>query len=259
MADALGTVNLWTPLEDWLRAHTLEGGAVLNEGASDDDLARVESELGVTLPDDFRDAWRAHDGESPGDRTLIRLRHLLPLAAIAAEWRQMNESLAAGAAGRPENVCDAGAGVRAMYWNPRWIPFVLLGGATDFHCLDLDPAEGGRVGQVISVSDDLVRREVVAPDLAQYFDDLARRLRGEPAATAPTPAPAAPPDEPLSGVDLQRFALRMALVVAFWVCAWHALATRSALWGCGAVAIWVVWFVARRRALSSPRPPPRET
>lgn len=156
----------------------------------------------------------------------------------------MNEALDAGAAGGPENVCEAGPGVRAVYWSPRWVPFVLLGGATDFHCLDLDPGEGGVAGQVIHVSDDLIPREVVAADLASYFEQLERALRGEPEASAPPPRP---PTIPPPG-SLRGFALRVLLAAGFWVSVWHAVSTRRPGWIAASAALWLLYVVSHRQA-----------
>ncbi|MFO0630416.1 MAG: SMI1/KNR4 family protein [Polyangiales bacterium] len=237
-------MSLWAPLEAWLSAHPSEDGATLNDGATEADLARLEATLGVPLPTSFREAWAAHDGETPGDRTLVPHRHLLSLAAIQSEWEVMNESLAAGASGGPENACDAGPGVRPLYWSARWVPFALLGGATDFHCLDLDPGAGGRFAQVIRVSDDLLPREVVAPDLESYFDALGQVLRGEPSA----PPAVASPSRPPGGREVRALGLRLALAAAFWFCVWHAVVTRGAAWIAAAVALWVAWFAARHWA-----------
>jgi cell wall assembly regulator SMI1 len=58
--------------------------------------------------------------------------------------------------------------VRDDWWNPRWIPFTHDGGGNHL-CLDLDPAEGGAVGQVISMWHDSGERAVQGHSFGEWF------------------------------------------------------------------------------------------
>jgi cell wall assembly regulator SMI1 len=64
--------------------------------------------------------------------------------------------------------------VRRVPASPGWIPF-----AKDFFgnflCVDVDPDEGGVVGQVIEVAYDASRLRVVASSLADYLDTMVAR------------------------------------------------------------------------------------
>jgi cell wall assembly regulator SMI1 len=66
--------------------------------------------------------------------------------------------------------------VRARWWNPAWIPITLIGGATFHHCVDMDPAPGGTVGQIIEIGKE-PERIVIAPSLAEFVAMLAADVR----------------------------------------------------------------------------------
>jgi hypothetical protein len=133
---------------------------------------------------------------------------------------------------------------------------VQLYGASDFYCLDLDPPEGGRSGQVIRVSAKLDERTVVAPSVRAYLEDLAAKLRdgrilvvdGALRAAAP-PGPlraSAHASSPITPAERTRFALGLTLAAVFWVALYFAFTRRTPAAIGAAVAAWGVWFVARR-------------
>ncbi len=179
--------TVWTPIEDWLREHTPERLTLLGEPATREAVESLQGALGdMRLPREFVDAWSAHDGERIDQpETLVRGRQLLPIGAILSEWETMRES----AKDNPYEV-EAEAGIRPSYWEDGWVPFVLLGGASDYHCIDLSPTSDGTPGQIIAVYHDLTRRRVVAPDLVTYFAVVLERLRrgenAEPSAALTT-------------------------------------------------------------------------
>jgi cell wall assembly regulator SMI1 len=246
----------WRPIEDQLRAQLPAALDRLNPPAGADDLRRFEAEVEAPLPEGFATAWGEHDGEAlnEGDYLFPGLLHL-PLAAMRGERDVMNALLATEYAGE-RNVAPAVGPVRPLYWSRQWIPFVQLYGASDFYCLDLDPPEGGRSGQVIRVSAKLDERTVVAPSVRAYLEDLAAKLRdgrilvvdGALRAAAP-PGPlraSAHASSPITPAERTRFALGLTLAAVFWVALYFAFTRRTPAAIGAAVAAWGVWFVARR-------------
>lgn len=65
------------------------------------------------------------------------------------------------------------------------VPIALIGGETRYFCVDLDPAEGGEVGQVIHASPEDDERRVVASSTdAPFSRGLPGPLRrGAPSST----------------------------------------------------------------------------
>lgn len=257
----------WRPVEAWLREHLPSALERLGPPVDEEALRRFErglgtdeGELGVELPEAFRAAWREHDGEElGGSEYLIPMVQHLPLAAIASERDEMIAQLDAHYAGE-KNVAPAVGPVRPQYWNRRWIPFALRGGASDFYCLDLDPPEGGTYGQVISASAKNWERTVVAPDVAAYFEAIAAKLRdgrlvlvdgvikeAKPPRTAPGAAAVPTASTPgMSTGEKRRFAAGLGFAAVFWVAFYFAVTRQTPAAVGAAVLAWVIWFVARR-------------
>ena len=95
----------------------------------------------------------------------------LSIARMLAEWRVLTEMARAGEFDSHES--SPGAGVKAGWWRPGWLPFT-ADGAGNHLCLDLDPAPDGRAGQVIEFDHEFGRRNVHAPGFAQWFADFTR-------------------------------------------------------------------------------------
>ena len=72
----------------------------------------------------------------------------------------------------PGNIQSTGP-VRPLYAHDAWWPFTVIYGSSHHHCIDLDPAPGGDVGQVIVVSMKDDRRTVIAPSLDAFLERLA--------------------------------------------------------------------------------------
>ena len=158
---------LWGRLERWLADNAPQLLASLGPPASEAQLVTLEESLAITLPADVRASYSIHDGQRVDAGALIGGRHLLSLAGILHEWTVWEEILDSGAfngiSGEPTGH------VRADWWHPRWIP--LTDDDTGSHdCLDLAPAPGGDVGQVISFRNDARERIVRAPSFAAWFD-----------------------------------------------------------------------------------------
>ncbi len=236
-----------------MREHLPSGLERLGVPVDEEALRRFEESLGVALPDAFRATWREHDGEEfGGSEYLFPMVQYLPLAAIVSERDEMIAQLDAHYSGE-RNVAPAVGHVRAQYWNRRWIPFALLGGASDFYCLDLDPPDGGTAGQVIRVSAKNWERTVIAPDLTTYFDELAAKLRdgrlvvvdgviktAKKTEVAPSPVPA------VSAGEKRRFGAGLAFAAVFWVAFYFAVTRQTPATVGAAVVAWVMWFAAKR-------------
>jgi cell wall assembly regulator SMI1 len=54
------------------------------------------------------------------------------------------------------------------YWHPGWLPIAVDGGGNHYG-IDLSPAPGGRVGQVILFGPDEDERRVLAPDVISFL------------------------------------------------------------------------------------------
>lgn len=165
--------DAWTRIERWLEAHAPEPRGILNPGASEEEIAALEREVGLRLPDDVRESLRIHDGQAPDAPGLINACELLSTARIAGEWRAWKELLDGGDFDDAES--DPAPGIRGDWWNAAWIPLTHdFGGNHD--CLDLDPAPGGRAGQIISMWHDDAERRVLAGSFREWLSAFADGL-----------------------------------------------------------------------------------
>jgi cell wall assembly regulator SMI1 len=138
-------------------------GVVLQKGVTKTALKAAEAALGVTLPDDVRAWFLRHDG-AKGEA--IRGEELLGLRHVVSQWKIWQGLLDKGTFA--DNRSKPARGVRPDWWNARWIPLT-YDGAGNHDCLDLDPAKGGNVGQVIRMWHDDDPRPRVAPTFLDWL------------------------------------------------------------------------------------------
>jgi cell wall assembly regulator SMI1 len=201
-------VETWERFEAWLRARAPQIAEGLAPPAATERIAAVERELGRSLPADFRESLRIHDGEAVDVGSIAGLR-LNSLDELMRDWRAMaklheegafdpfspsNDSddfaatlarikdiesrVAGGAAPKRPSAPSPSSkhrGLRGGHWNRGWVPIASTGGGNSFS-LDLDPAEGGCLGQVFFLDHEIGPGAVSARSftewLARYVDDL---------------------------------------------------------------------------------------
>lgn len=159
----------WERLEAWLKANNAALLADLNPPASDVDIQTLEQKLGMKLPADFVECLKVHDGQRGAADGLFSSSELLSSQRILAEWLIWKDLLDGG--DLDSNEVQPGAGIKPVWWSPKWIPFT-YNGAGDHLCLDLDPASGGRIGQVITVWHDDGARKKKADSFAKWFTEF---------------------------------------------------------------------------------------
>jgi len=166
---------LWQRLRRWAADCPL--GITLRPGASEADIAAVETALGMAFPADLREYLRLANGEKWNSDGLIGGWRLLELKFVVQEAQTMRDLAAEGAFG--DNTNGETPAIKGLWWNPRWLPIV-ASGSGHFFCVDLDPNHAGTVGQVILFLHDDTARYLVAHSLKEWFarlaDDMERGL-----------------------------------------------------------------------------------
>lgn len=165
--------EVWKRIESWLSTQESELWKGLNPGATDAEIAETEAFLGVTFPEEVRECYRIHNGQQPDAPGLFPGGEFLSLQQICAQWKIWKDLLDRGdlkdSFALPNNL------VRDDPWNIAWIPITHNGGG-DHYCLDLDPAEGGTVGQTFDFHHDNPEYVVAAPNLTTWLQELADGL-----------------------------------------------------------------------------------
>jgi cell wall assembly regulator SMI1 len=147
-------------------------GELNDEGITDEMITSLEQKIDHTLPLDFLEFYRLMNGEKNGGY-VFDYEELLTFDRILDEWTVWKD-LAEGEE-FADDTSDPEAGIRNDWYNVNWIPFT-YNGSGDHLCLDLDPAPGGKYGQVIRMwHDDAVRTLEYASFtewLTAYIEDL---------------------------------------------------------------------------------------
>jgi cell wall assembly regulator SMI1 len=166
---ALNRINLWL---------TSSGGEfAFNTGASSDEIAELESEIGLNLPDDLKRYLSIYDGEAHISDGIIGNWKLMDYRWIGECFLQHNTYLRDGIFG--DNTNKSTPYVKGFWWNPKWIPIV-SSESGHYHCIDLDPNNDGELGQIILFLHDADNRFLIARSLSEWFlkiaDDLDRGI-----------------------------------------------------------------------------------
>jgi cell wall assembly regulator SMI1 len=159
----------WQRIVAWLSENA--GGAPrLNPGASEQAIREFEAEIGATLPGDFKESLRLHDG---GRWWIPCEGEFLSLAGIQAQWSQYVEWQRGDTYGKEERLIprDFEGPIKAIWWSPRRIPLTESSG--DGLMLDLDPSEGGDYGQAIHYNHEVGPTDVRAPSWSAFLARLA--------------------------------------------------------------------------------------
>ncbi len=174
---------LWRQIETWLSIHAPHAWHMLRPGASQWEIQEAEVALGITFPEHFKASCRIHDGGYIID--LVTEMSIFSLKDIVAEWQMFQELEEVGTwsdAGIPyyftEHVTRSGwqtGPIQPVWWHQRWIPFG-RDRAGNHCCLDLIPALGGSVGQVIDRDHEAGPSCVLAASFLEVLSTFASDL-----------------------------------------------------------------------------------
>ncbi|OSD08664.1 hypothetical protein PYCCODRAFT_1380424 [Trametes coccinea BRFM310] len=182
--------NTWNRLRQWLSREYPELGDTLNYGILPQDLAQIEMAFGFSLPAPVRESYLCVDGQEPESSAgcsegLFFGLTLLPLEDVLEEWRfwrEVDDDPATGANPALRELMQSipPGWVRREYSCRGWIPLV-ADKAGNYLGIDMNPGEGGAVGQVIVFGRDFDTKVVMwrgdgpagwAKFLAGFVEDL---------------------------------------------------------------------------------------
>ncbi|MFN8256973.1 MAG: SMI1/KNR4 family protein [Bacteroidales bacterium] len=163
----------WSKIENWLKKNADVVYKSLNDGATNEEFEELEEHINKKLPDSFKSFYRIHNGQIPMSEGLIDTEELLSIERIMEEWEVWKELDEKGVF--DDSVSNPDKGIREDWWNPLWIP-ITYDGSGNHYCLDLNPDEGGKKGQIIRIWHDSDERELIAPSFEQWMNDFADDL-----------------------------------------------------------------------------------
>jgi cell wall assembly regulator SMI1 len=165
--------SIWGRIDAWLARQAPDILADLNPPASPEALSDTEARIGRELPEDVRATFQIHDGQRGSAPWSFPEWKLLPIRFVAQELDVLRELRADGVFDHA--VARAEGPVHATWWSQAWIP-LLANGYGDYLCVDVDPPEGGRIGQLLQYWGRHETREVVAPSLRAWLTIFADDL-----------------------------------------------------------------------------------
>jgi len=168
-------VETWLRIERRLAQLGCLDAMGLRPGAGADEIARLESYLGVALPDSVKQSLAIHDGQDGFG--LVYGTELLSIAGIRREWanwRALDEDdMNAGSADMMGSVPPGF--IKPLYCNRAWIPLTHDGGGNHMG-LDFDPDSFGQRAQVIAFGRDEEMKRLLANSFETFFAACAAWL-----------------------------------------------------------------------------------
>lgn len=161
----------FSKLQAWLMEHTI--GITFRNPVIPAALDNFSTKSGLNLPEDLRQILLIADGETPKSAGAIGNWRMMNIAEIQAAWGLLNHLAVKGAFA--DLVPEPSPYMRQAWWHPAWIPIV-TSDAGDFFCIDTDPPEPERSGQVLLFLHDQPTRPLVAAGLTAWLDRIVRDL-----------------------------------------------------------------------------------
>jgi cell wall assembly regulator SMI1 len=164
--------DVWQRIEAQFRLQAPSRLSQLAKGASQEQIDHLERLVGRPLPGDIRQSYAIHDGAYglPFAGVFDYLLSLEDIASHLATWRETLD-LDDPYRAEPNPVGP----VKHVWWSMGWVPIVGEG-TGDHLCIDLDPAEGGTVGQVFDFAHEYGPTEVLFPSFRAYLERYAASL-----------------------------------------------------------------------------------
>lgn len=166
--------ELWQRVEKWISDNELQEFVVLNQGASEAEIAEAEKLFGAAFPPDVRESYLIHDGQDSASAGLIDGRELLSLARMRDEWTVWKQLFDAHTFEESRGETTS-LKVKKDWWNPKWIPLT-YDGSGNHDCLDFAPTAAGDYGQIIGMWHDDGERYLVASGWREWLEEIVSDL-----------------------------------------------------------------------------------
>ena len=171
----MSTLDYLDQIKQTLQAKGAPGGW-LNSPAPPQAIKAAEEEMGYDLPDDWRQLYAQHNGES-GHLGLFLDLPWLPLEEVLVQWRTW-KGLEADYAQEGTHFSVPSGVIRERYVNLGWIPLSHDWGGNHLG-VDMAPGVNGVVGQFINFGRDEELKFVLAQNTADLFRFLAEEIASE--------------------------------------------------------------------------------
>jgi len=169
MSEEVQRVNdAWEMIEEWFAKNKPE--YKLAPGASDAEIEKLETHLGMAIPDALKASLKRHNGV---DELEWPKGEFLSIESIIRDW-DMRTGIFEGL----DEEADQEEGmIKAGWWHKEWIP-IDADGAGNGACMDLAPGPKGKKGQIIDFDHESGPNGPHFEDLGEYLEAVCDDLRG---------------------------------------------------------------------------------
>jgi cell wall assembly regulator SMI1 len=140
----------WAKIEAWFDENEPAILSTFNDGATEDEFTALKQLVGFELPKDFVAFYTIHNGQNAGGvyNSAIIEPDSEGLSSIGKimETYKLYQGMNAHATAVSEK--DVEAGIKPLYWTESWLP-IMEDGMGNSYFIDLDPADGGNMEQII--------------------------------------------------------------------------------------------------------------
>lgn len=155
----------WQRLRAWIKGNAPEWDvATLPPGATEHQLLEIEHNLGLRLPEDFREFYRLHDGTGsfamPQQGPLLSLREMMTARREHIRWENDPNYHVEGEV----------PGIKPVWYSRKRL---LLSPELPQLMLDLDPSPEGHYGQLILLDKHEGPYKIVASGIGALIKSLA--------------------------------------------------------------------------------------
>jgi cell wall assembly regulator SMI1 len=163
--------ELWDRIEAWFRGNVPPDYYSFADGATELQIREAEAKLKIRLPTNLRNSYLVHNGSDW--KGIFGYHYLASLDELVHQSTMMRDVVAAGYC-EGYNSTPSGP-IKPMCWNTLWLPFAITG-AGDCICVDMDPAVGGNLGQVIETNHEIGPVKVLAIGFREWLSEFAYAL-----------------------------------------------------------------------------------
>jgi|SRR5215207_10246583 len=159
----------WSVIEKVLAEVAPQVAVTLRAGASPEDIALLESKIGLKIPPGYRESLEIHDGQDDPSRLLgiFNYNQLSSISHVIADY-EMHRDLFQNEPPIDWLVPDK---IQNRIWMSGWIKFTEAEG--DGYVIDMSPTGNGTLGQIFYRSHDDNPTEVTAPSFGTLLSRVA--------------------------------------------------------------------------------------
>lgn len=164
---------IWDRIESWFKKQAPNVNIRLSPGAREEEIQGIENFISLRFPDDLRMSLKIHNGQHELATPMMGEWELYSLDGIKRRWTMLKELFDRGDFSDAEVFTNGP--VLAEWWNLKWVP-VAHNGAGDLRCVDMAPARGGKIGQIVSFWHVDEGREILAGSFGSWLESFADDL-----------------------------------------------------------------------------------